>query len=97
MNVPPYIVGQGEFAQENYQEELSQTLFDNFSDNGLVVPSILDADLRTNAVEWPDGTTATPAVHMPNGTMWFVTDHIPPVYVGKISGALVQFTTAAYP
>lgn len=94
MNLPTYIK---DINQGNYNEELIQTLTDNLSDNGWVVPSITTADLTVNAVLWPDGTTATPAAHMPDGTIWYNTDHVPPVYVGKISGALVKFTTAAYP
>jgi hypothetical protein len=37
------------------------------------------------------------AVNAPDGSIWYCDDHIPPVYVGKISGALVQFVTAAFP
>ena len=97
MDIPPYLSGMTESEQDYYQEELNQNMLDNLSNNGLVVPSITDANLRTNAVLWPDGTTQTPAVHMPNGTQWYVTDHVPPVYVGKINNALVSFTTGAYP
>lgn len=32
-----------------------------------------------------------------DGVLLYCTDHIPPCYVGRISGALVQFTTAAFP
>jgi hypothetical protein len=32
-----------------------------------------------------------------DGVFIYCTDHIPPCYVGKISGVLVQFTTAAFP
>jgi hypothetical protein len=37
------------------------------------------------------------AATAPDGVMFYATDHVPPVYVGKISGALVQFTTTPYP
>lgn len=33
----------------------------------------------------------------PDGALWYSTDHVPPVYVGKINGALVQFTTTPFP
>jgi hypothetical protein len=32
-----------------------------------------------------------------DGVIWYCTDHVPPVYVGKENGALVQFTTAPFP
>lgn len=32
-----------------------------------------------------------------DGVFIYCTDHIPPCYVGKISGALVQFSTTAFP
>lgn len=32
-----------------------------------------------------------------DGVFIYCTDHVPPCYVGRISGALVQFTTAAFP
>lgn len=32
-----------------------------------------------------------------DGVFIYCTDHAPPCYVGRISGALVQFTTAAFP
>lgn len=37
------------------------------------------------------------AATLPDGVILYCTDHVPPCYVGKISGALVQFTTAAFP
>lgn len=33
----------------------------------------------------------------PDGSLWYSIDHVPPVYVGKINGALVQFTTTPFP
>lgn len=32
-----------------------------------------------------------------DGVFIYCSDHIPPCYVGRISGALVQFTTTAFP
>lgn len=32
-----------------------------------------------------------------DGVLIYCTDHAPPCYVGRISGALVQFTTAPFP
>lgn len=37
------------------------------------------------------------APNLNDGVIMYCTDHVPPCYVGKISGALVQFTTAAFP
>lgn len=37
------------------------------------------------------------ASEAPDGSLWYSTDHVPPVYVGKINGALVQFTTTPFP
>lgn len=34
---------------------------------------------------------------LPDSVLLYCTDHVPPCYVGKISGALVQFTTTAFP
>jgi hypothetical protein len=82
MDLPTYIQ---EPDQENYNEELNQTLRDNLSDNGWVQPSLTAAQIIVAAAFMPDGTT------------WYCIDHVPPVYVGKISGALVKFTTAAFP
>lgn len=82
MNIPTYIKNSN---QENYNEELNQSLRGGLSNNGWTAPQILNADLLLVAPLMPDGT------------IWFCTDHVPPVYVGKISGALVKFTTAAYP
>lgn len=39
----------------------------------------------------------TMATSARDGVIWYCTDSIPPAYVGKISGALVQFTTAPFP
>jgi len=82
MNIPTYIKNAN---QENYNQELNQSLRGGLSDNGWTIPLITNANLLLIAPLMPDGT------------IWFCTDHVPPVYVGKISGALVQFTTAAYP
>jgi hypothetical protein len=37
------------------------------------------------------------SVTAPDGSIWYSSDHVPPVFVGKVNGALVQFTTAAFP
>lgn len=82
MDLPTYIQNEN---QENYNQELNQTLRDNLSDNGWVVPQITTANL------------AIIESQMPNGTLWYVTDSMPPTFVGKVNGSLVKFTTAAYP
>ena len=57
----------------------------NGFDEGVIIPALTTAQITALAVNAPDGT------------IWYSTDHIPPVYVGKISGSLVQFTTTAFP
>lgn len=94
MDLPTYIKSEN---QENYNEELSQTLIQNLSNNGWIPPHLTNAELTTTPFIAPDGSVTTLANYMPNGTLWFITDHVPPVYAGKIAGALVKFTTAAYP
>lgn len=37
------------------------------------------------------------AADAPDGSIWYCDDHVPPVFVGKVNGALVQFTTAVFP
>lgn len=93
MDLPTYVKSAD---QENYNEELSQTLIQNLSDNGWIPPHLTNAQLTTSPFAAPDGTITTIANYMPNGSLWFVTDHVPPVYVGKIGNALVQFSTTAY-
>lgn len=84
MDVPTYLQ-EPEAAWENFMEELIQTLRDNVSDNGFVIPSQTTANIVAIAPS------------MPNGTIWFCSDHIPPCWVGLNAGVLVQFTTAAFP
>lgn len=95
-DIPSYVKLEN---QDIYHEEMSQTLQQNISNNGFVIPKITNAQLTVDIVPDPFGFNPpnTLANLMPNGSIWFVTDHIPPVYVGKIAGALVQFVTAAYP
>jgi hypothetical protein len=95
-DIPPYVQGDKE-VQANYQEELNQTLIQNFGVNGVVIPSVTTAQLTTNVVLAPDGTLTSLASLMPDGTMWYCNDASPQVYVGKINGSLVKFTTAAFP
>lgn len=37
------------------------------------------------------------AGRLSDGVFIYCSDHVPPCYVGKISGALVQFTTTPFP
>ena len=96
MDLPPYIFTEN---QQNYQEELNQTLRDNLSNNGYPLPSIKNVDLTVTPVLNPaTGTMTTLAALMPDGTLWYVVDAVPaPTPVIKISGVLKQFTTTAYP
>ena len=96
MDIPTYIQGD-QTTQENYQEELSQTLQQGVGNNGFVIPSVTNAQLTTNVVVAPDGSLTSLLNLMPDGTLWYCTDAAPPCYVGKISGSLVKFTTTSYP
>ncbi len=80
--IPTYIQNQN---QENYNEEMNQALQNYLGPNGHPVSQITMAALTAIAASRPDGT------------IWYVTNHVPPVFVGKINGVLVQFVTAAYP
>ena len=82
MDLPPYIQNEN---QENYNQELSQTLIDNLSNNGWVVPQITTANL------------AIIESQMPDGTLWYVTDAAPPGPVMKVNGTVVRLVTAVYP
>jgi hypothetical protein len=60
-----------------------------------------DLELFLNLNFTPPAFTEAQIVAMtatlPDGVILYCTDHTPPCYVGKISGTLVQFTTAAFP
>ncbi len=75
-----------------YEDTLNQSMRGALSDDGWTIPQIGLTQLNLN---YPD---------MPNGTIWYLTedDTIPvptPInlFVGKLNGALIQFTTAPYP
>lgn len=95
-DLPPYTEGD-EQVQITYQQELSQTLIQNIGVNGFIIPSVTTAQLTTNVVVAPDGTLTSLASLMPDGTIWYCTDSTPPEFVGKANGALVKFTTSAFP
>lgn len=84
MDIPPYLQGTDD-TFENFIEELSQTLRDGLSDDGWTTPQITAANL---AVIAPD---------MPDGTLWYVTDSVPPGPVMLVSSILVRIATAPYP
>ena len=95
MNLPAYLETGDEAS---YHEYLNQSLRDGLSEKGWTVPQITNADLTVTPVQNPqDGTITTLAQMMPDGTLWFLIDSLPPCYVGKINGSLVKFTTTAYP
>jgi len=66
-----------------FMDQLNQTMQDNLSNNGLVIPSITSANLALIEPEMPDGTA------------WLETTNN--VLVIKINGALRKVTTSAYP
>jgi len=97
MNIPVYTQG-SEVTQENYQRELNQVLLNGAGPNGNTISSVTDAQLTTSIVVAPDGSLTSLSALMPDGTIFYVSDAVPdPVFVGKINGALRQFTTAVYP
>lgn len=63
MKIPTYIRQEN---QENYNEELNQTINDNFSDNGWTGPPSLTTDQITDLVTGP------PALPVP--TLWYNSD-----------------------
>lgn len=100
MNLPTYLRSNDEekLEQENYNEELNETLRFNLSDNGYVLPSITNDNLTVTLVQNPNTLASTTIANlMPNGTIWYVTDATPPVVVVKLNGALAKITTTAYP
>lgn len=97
MDVPTYLRDWGPESQSNYNEELNQNLQTSIGNDGFEIPQFTNAQLTTDPYILPDGTISTVALSKPDGTLWYVTDASPPCYVGKISGALVKFTTTAYP
>lgn len=96
MDIPTYLQGD-QTTQENYQEELSQTLQQGVGNNGFVIPSVTNAQLTTNVVVAPDGSLTSLGALMPDGTIWYDYSSSPQVFVGKINGSLVKFTTTSYP
>ena len=94
MNIPTYVKDKD---QENYNEELNQTLLQGVSDNGYTVPQVTNAQLTVAPFILPDGTVTTLALGMPDGTEWYVTDGAPADLVIKRSGVLRRVVTAAYP
>lgn len=62
-------------GEENYQEELNQTLLENLGLNGFVITSISATDLTVTPILNPNtGTLTTVGAYMPNGTHWYVSD-----------------------
>jgi hypothetical protein len=94
MNLPTYVKDKD---QENYHEELNQTLLQGVSNNGYTIPQVTNAELTVNPFILPDGTVTTLALGMPDGTVWYVTDGAPADYVVKRGGVLRRLLTAAYP
>ena len=94
MNLPTYVKDK---SQENYHEELNQTLLGGVSDNGYVIPSVTNNQLTVAPWVDPEGVITTLALGMPDGTVWYVSDGAPADFVVKRSGVLRRLVTAAYP
>lgn len=84
LQIPTYVQQTNE---ENYNEELNQTLQYLIGVDGWKTPQITAANL---AIISADPLT-------PNGTLWFVTDAVPPGPVMLVSGTVVRLATAPYP
>ena len=103
LQFPPYQKNEDpELAtQENYHEEINQTLRQMIGDSGWQIVRITNADLTITPILDPNlGTFTTVKDLAPDGTVWFVVDAVPPVMVQKISSSptvLVKFTTTIYP
>lgn len=96
MNIPVFTQG-NEVTQENYQRELNQVLLNGAGPNGNIISSVTNAQLTTNVVVAPDGTLTSLGALMPDGTIFYVSDATPPIFVGKVNGALYKFTMSVYP
>lgn len=96
MDLPTYLETDNE---SSYHEYLSQALRDGLSNKGWTVPQVTKDQLTTLPVQNPTDGSQVPTLwqSMPDGTLWFILDQIPPCYVGKINGALVKFSTTPYP
>lgn len=93
-DIPPYVKSPD---QENYNEELNQTLFQNIGPNGYVIPTLTNAQLTVNPIPNGLGGLTTVAAAALDGTMWYISDGAPADLVVKRSGVLRRIVTAAYP
>lgn len=84
IEIPTYVKNSNE---ENYNEELNQTLLYLIGQDGWKSPHITAANLTIIA--------ADPLT--PDGTFWYVTDAVPPGPVMKVAGVVVRLATAPYP
>lgn len=84
IEIPTYIQNSNE---ENYNEELNQTLLYLIGQDGWKSPQITSANLAIIA--------ADPLT--PDGTFWYNIDSVPPGPVMKVAGAVVRLATAPYP
>jgi hypothetical protein len=84
LNLPTYLE---QANQERYNEEMNQTLRYWLNSNGFTgVPQLTQAQILAVAPMMQDST------------LFYCTDYTPnPVYVGRINGNLVQFTTTVFP
>lgn len=91
MDFPTYVK---EVSEENYHEELNQTLIQGLSNNGWTVAAITSVELATE-VTLPNGKVGTLADYMPNGTLWYLTD-LDKLIISKSVG-LQEIPTIPYP
>lgn len=98
MNIPNFINTQ--YVKEDgfltgsmnlYNDELNRSLKNGLSDDGWTIPQQTTANIERLSPLIPNVNS------MPDGTIWYCTDHVPPVFVGKVNGVLVQFTTTPFP
>lgn len=85
MNVPPYLYSEDFIQSQPFFVEIFQSMLLALSNDGWTVPQVTNAQLL--AIE----------PSMPNGTLWYVTDAVPPTPVMKLNGALFKLSSTAYP
>lgn len=85
MDIPTYLSSPDYAQQETFMQQMFQTLLEGLSDNGWTVPVLTQAQI------------VAISANMPDGTLWYCSDSVPPTFVGKSAGSLVQFTTTPFP
>lgn len=103
MEVPIFVRDQeAEFSeQQDYQEQLNQTLLQNLGYLGFNITPITTDDLTVASILDPNSGDFTTVMDLALvGATWFVLDATPPVTVQKVAAnptILKQFTATNWP